>query len=95
LPVTERFARSGIEAVFRRLPGDSEAFRRVSVSFLSHFAAPLGGYWCLSASFANSLTGTPSAVAIPRIVTQDGFPSPRSINESMFGVMPASVASFS
>jgi hypothetical protein len=34
----------------------------------------------LSAAFANVETGTPSAAAIPRTVTQDGFPSPRSIS---------------
>lgn len=49
----------------------------------------------LSAAFANIETGIPSAAAMPRTVTQDGFPSPRSISESMFGVIPAACASFS
>src|SRR6187402_1630176 len=49
----------------------------------------------VSAAFASVETGTPSAVAIPVIVAQVGLPSPRSISESMFNVIPASSASVS
>jgi hypothetical protein len=50
------------------------------------------GYWCFSESFARLATDTPSAFAIPSTVAQDGLPSPRSIKESMFLVIPASPA---
>lgn len=46
----------------------------------------------LSAAFASSATVTRSAAAIPRTVAQVGLPSPRSIIESMFSVIPASAA---
>jgi len=46
----------------------------------------------LSARFARSAIEMPSAAAIPSTVVHEGLPSPLSIKESMFLVIPASAA---
>jgi len=79
--------RLGPGDAFRRLPLGSGAFREVRVAFVSHSEEARQRYSCFSESLASSLIETPNAVEMSRTVAHVGLASPRSMSDSVFGLI--------